>query len=146
MEICSEPPSPASTTINIFSLSFPLCPQPHIISFYSFLYWSILKHILQFYRSHSSLQYLVSTHSLLQYLPQASCRAATVPLRNQVGALALKQQGKESVASSARSYKEPDRSNGARQSPVMRPNQGPSPSSAQERGPVTAELTRETLS
>ena len=61
MEIRNEPPLPASTIINIFSLLL-LCPQPHFILFYSFLYWSIFKHILQFHQSHSSLQYLAHIH------------------------------------------------------------------------------------
>ena len=77
MEMCNEPPSPASTIINIFSLSF-LCPQPYVISFYSFLYWSTLKHTLQFCRSHPSLQYLAGSHSLLQCLPQAGYRIKLV--------------------------------------------------------------------
>lgn len=137
MEICNEPPSPTSTIINIFSLSF-LCPQPHIISFYSSLYRNILKHILQFYQSHPSLQYLVGSHPLLQCLPQAGCRIKLVswPAATTGGVCGL-------IHMLIRRTRQPAGA-GAEPRDEARPRAQPFVCAG--KGPVTAELTRETLS
>lgn len=88
------------TSFNHYQHFFTLVSTVSSATLFHFTHfcWSILKQTPQFYQSHSSIfQYLVSIHSLLQYLQQASYCTATVQLTNKAGVLPLKLWGEESV-------------------------------------------------